>query len=52
MFGTMDSTSYNIMEQAFIDAYQLAGAILLGIGCFYAFRFFGSKGDTKETELK
>lgn len=44
MFGSMDTAGFHIMKQSFIDAYRLAGAILLGVGSFYAFRFF-SKSD-------
>ncbi|GIO08759.1 hypothetical protein J31TS6_47870 [Brevibacillus reuszeri] len=44
MFGSMDTAGFHIMKQSFIDAYRLAGAILLGVGSFYAFRLF-SKSD-------
>lgn len=44
MLGSMDSQGFHIMKQSFIDAYRLVGAILLGVGSFYAFRFF-SKSD-------
>ncbi|WP_103106439.1 hypothetical protein [Brevibacillus reuszeri] len=44
MFGSMDTAGFQIMKQSFIDAYRLAGAIMLGVGSFYAFRFF-SKSD-------
>lgn len=43
MFGSMDTADFHMMKQSFIDSYRLAGAILLGVGSFYAFRFF-SKG--------
>ncbi|WP_134687286.1 hypothetical protein [Brevibacillus migulae] len=44
MYGQMDSESFNIIKQSYIDAYRLAGGIFLSVGSFYAFKFF-SKGD-------
>lgn len=43
MFGSMDTDSFNIMQQSFIDAYRWSGSILLVVGSFYAFQFLSKR---------